>query len=385
MSASAGAGTLSREPSGGEDLEVGPLSGIGGRSGGPQFALVPALEAHEPPEARGLARDGVRLLVARGGRTVFEHRRFGDLPDVLESGDLVVVNTSATVPAAVTVRTEDGSPADLHFSGRLPGGVWVVEPRRREHRGDRGAASRPWIGVPPPTSFELPAGGHVVLHTPATAGLPAERARLWIASVKLPGEPLDYLARYGRPIRYSYVERDWPIDAYQTVFARHRGSAEMPSAARPFTTSLVTRLVTQGVIVAPLILHAGVASPEAHEPPLAEWYRVPATTASLVNATRDRGGRVVAVGTTVVRALETVTERDGTVHPGAGWTELVIGSDRPVRAVDGLITGWHEPGASHLAMLEAVGGPSLVAASYAEAVSEKYLWHEFGDSHLLLP
>jgi S-adenosylmethionine:tRNA ribosyltransferase-isomerase len=193
------------------------------------------------------------------------------------------------------------------------------------------------------------------------------------------------LARHGHPIRYSYVRRPWPIDSYQTVFAQVPGSAEMPSAARPFSAELTTRLVSRGISVAPFVLHCGVSSLEAHEPPAPEWYRVPPATATLVNTARQSGNRVVAVGTTAVRALETVADPAGTVHPGEGWTELVVDASRPVRVVDGLITGWHEPGASHLALLQAVAGPDLVSVSYTEALKHGYLWHEFGDSHLILP
>jgi S-adenosylmethionine:tRNA ribosyltransferase-isomerase len=200
--------------------------------------------------------------------------------------------------------------------------------------------------------------------------------RLWIADVNLPEPVLQYLARHGRPIRYSYVPKEWPISSYQTVFAEVPGSAEMPSAARPFSTEVTTRLVSRWV---------SVSSLESHEPPSPEWYRVPAETAALVNGARASGRRVVAVGTTAVRALETVAEPSGLVHPGEGWTELVITADRPIRAVDGLITGWHEPGASHLALLQAVAGRELVAASYNEALRTGYLWHEFGDSHIILP
>jgi S-adenosylmethionine:tRNA ribosyltransferase-isomerase len=159
----------------------------------------------------------------------------------------------------------------------------------------------------------------------------------------------------------------------------------MPSAGRPFTHELVTELVTKGVLVAPLTLHTGVSSPERGEPPYPERYRVPATTARLVNAVHGWGGRVVAVGTTVVRALETVAADDGTVSGGEGWTNLVVTPERGVRAVDGLLTGWHEPEASHLQLLEAVAGDDLLQRSYRAAQVHGYRWHEFGDLHLILP
>ena len=212
-----------------------------------------------------------------------------------------------------------------------------------------------------------------------------QRPRLWRALVEVPKPVPDYLAEHGRPIAYEYVSRRWPLSAYQTIFARDPGSAEMPSAGRPFTPGIVTDLVTAGVAVAPVTLHTGVSSLEKGEPPLPEPYRVPETTACLVNATRVAGGRVVAVGTTVTRAQESAAERDGTVHAGSGWTDLVLGPDRRARVVSGLITGWHEPGASHLLLLEAVAGSAVVDSAYDAAQQAGYLWHEFGDSALLLP
>jgi S-adenosylmethionine:tRNA ribosyltransferase-isomerase len=333
--------------------------------------LVAGREAHEPPEARGLARDEVRMLVATraGGLT---HARARDLPAHLRAGDVLVVNTSATLPAALPVRRADGSPLALHLS--TPGGPsrWVVELRRDGERFGGGRAGE---------TLALPGGAHATLLAPYLPG-----ARLWLAAIDTGATPLAaFLQRHGAPIRYGYVERAWPLRDYQTVFALHPGSAEMPSAGRPFTPQLVTALVARGIAIAPLLLHTGVSSQEAGEPPYPERYAVPATTARLVDAARAGGGRVVAVGTTVVRALETVAQADGTLAPGAGWTHHVVTPEHGVRAVDGLLTGWHEPDASHLLMLEAVGGAALVAASYAAAAREGYRWHEFGDVHLILP
>jgi S-adenosylmethionine:tRNA ribosyltransferase-isomerase len=342
--------------------------------------LPAALEASEPPEARGLARDEVRLLVAarRAGR--IEHARFRDLPSYLAPGDLLVVNTSATIPAAVPARRPGGEPVELRFSTPAPprresasdlagGPWWVVEVRSAD-------GARPWRGARAGEWLRLPAGGEVELVAPYAGG-----TRLWLARVEV-GEPLHgWLARHGRPIRYSYVPREWPIAAYQTAFATVPGSAEMPSAGRPFTPELVTRLVSAGVQIAPLVLHTGVSSPERHERPYPEPYWVPEPTARLVNDAR----RVIAVGTTVVRALETVAAPDGTVAPGSGWTGLVVTPERGLRAVDGLITGWHEPEASHLELLEAAAGPELLRGCYDAALARGYLWHEFGDGHLILP
>jgi S-adenosylmethionine:tRNA ribosyltransferase-isomerase len=331
-------------------------------------------EAHEPPEARGLARDEVRLLVASRSDRALRHVRFHDLPRLLKPGDLVVVNTSRTLPAALVALRDDATRVELHLSTPAPGGVdrrWLVELRRGAERFRGGCDGE---------TLELPGGAQARLLTRSTAG-----SRLWLADLDLPAPLEAYLARYGRPIRYRYVSREWPLDDYQTAYGVEDGSAEMPSAGRPFTPELVTALVARGIAVAPLVLHTGVSSQDVSEAPYAERYRVPPTTARLVNATRAWGGRVIAVGTTVVRALETVARPDSTLEPGAGWTTLVVTPERGVRAVDGLVTGWHEPDASHLLLLEAVGGADLVERSYRAAREHGYLWHEFGDSHLILP
>jgi S-adenosylmethionine:tRNA ribosyltransferase-isomerase len=370
-----GDGPAGGQGPGGDDRRFDPVS----------FVLPRHLEASEPPEARGLRRDGVRLMVARRSDGELHHRYFSDLPAVLQPGDVLAVNTSATLPASVPALAANGEPAAVHMSGRLPGGLWVIELRHRVVGADPGhprETTTPWLDAPPGLTAQLPGGGTVELRMPLSSNV---AARLWVAAVDLPQPLLSYLARHGRPIRYSYVPKAWPISSYQTVFAEVPGSAEMPSAARPFSTEVTTRLVARGVTVVPFVLHCGVSSLESHEPPAPEWYRVPPMTATQINLARHTGGRVIAVGTTAVRAIETVAEPDGTVHPGEGWTEVVIGPNRPVRAVDGLVTGWHEPGASHLSLLEAIAGPPLVMASYSEALAQGYLWHEFGDSHLVLP
>lgn len=337
-----------------------------------RFTLPGDGEAAEPPERRGLTRDGVRLLVA--GPDGVRHRRFRDLPSLLDPGDLVVVNTSATLPAALDARRVDGSAAPLHVSTPLDDGRWVVEPRRPDGRGpDPGAAAG--------ETLRLPGGVDLTLEEPYPDPS-ASPGRLWAARVSPPVSALAHLARHGRPIGYRHLAGRFPLEDHQTVYATEPGSAEMPSAGRPFTAPLLVRLMARGIVVAPLVLHASVSSPELHEPPLPERFAVPAVTARLVNATRDAGARVVAVGTTVVRALESAANEGGQVGPARGWTGLVLGPDRPARAVGSLITGLHTPEASHLLLLEAVAGPERVAGAYAAAVEQGYLWHEFGDSML---
>jgi S-adenosylmethionine:tRNA ribosyltransferase-isomerase len=345
------------------------------------FNLPTALEATEPPEARGLARDDVRLMVSRSRAATVTHHLFTDLPSQLRPGDLLVVNTSGTLPAAV--RTGG---LEVHFSGQLPDGAWLAEFRRAS-----GKSSTPNGSVTQGQVIDLPGGASLRVVGPAGA-------RLWQVRASVAVVP--YLMRHGFPIRYSYAaDGQWPLAAYQTVFASAPGSAEMPSAARPFTLGIVTALVTRGVVIAPVTLHCGVSSLEAGEDPYPEWFEVPPATARLVNVTRQSGGRVIAAGTTVVRALEsaTVTSPVPAATPGpasppgvsvsarAGWTNHVVTPETGVRVVDGLLTGLHEPRSSHLRMLAAFHSAELLQRCYDEALTEGYLWHEFGDVHLLLP
>ncbi|SFK89654.1 S-adenosylmethionine:tRNA ribosyltransferase-isomerase [Geodermatophilus ruber] len=338
------------------------------------FPLPPDREAPAPPEHRGLPRDGVRLMTVRPGGIA--EGVFHDLPDHLEPGDLVVVNTSAPLPARLDVRRADGVLTPLHVSTSLDDGEWVVEVRRPDNDG-------PDRGVEPGTELALPGG--VRLRLLAGFPDPTRPGRLWRAR-PTPATPApEHLRRYGQPIRYGYLRGAVPLAAAQNVYATEPGSAENASAGRPFTEHLLVRLMARGIPVVPVVLHAGVSSPELHEPPAPERFRVPEGTARLVRSTREAGRRVVAVGTTVTRALETATGEDGLTRAAAGWTDLVLGPDRPARVVNGLVTGLHAPDASHLLLLEAVAGRALVEGAYARAVGGDYLWHEYGDTMLFLP
>jgi S-adenosylmethionine:tRNA ribosyltransferase-isomerase len=339
------------------------------------FELPPELEATQPPELTVGRRDAVRLMVSVGIQPPV-HTTASDLARFLDPGDLVVINTSATVPAAVDGAATGGEYVVVHFSTELPTGLWLVEVRRPVD----GAASQPHTGDFTGAPLHLPGHATVQILGPMPGS-----ARLWVASLDLGRPVVEYLEEWGRPIRYRYVPATWPIDAYRNVYANEPGSAEMPSAGRPVTAEVLTSLITRGVGVSPLVLHTGVASLEGNEMPYPERYRVPVETARQVNQTHHSGHRVVAIGTTVVRALESVTDAEGVTHPGEGWTDLVITPETGVRAVDGLLTGWHEPEATHLLMLEAVAGRGPLEIAYPEALAAGYRWHEFGDSHLLLP
>lgn len=340
-----------------------------------RFTLPPALAATEPPELRLGRRDAVRMMVSVGTRPPVSSTA-RELASWLREGDLVVINTSATIPAALDATTADGREVVVHLSTELPTGLHLVEVRRPAPDG----ATAPDFGEHTGATLTLAGGGNVRL-----LGRMPGSVRLWVATLDLPVPLLEHLCRYGRPIRYGYVPDSWPLTAYTNAFSREPGSAEMPSAGRVLTPEVITDLVAGGITVAPIVLHTGVASLEAHETPYPERYRVPVSTARHVNATREAGGRVIAIGTTVVRALETVADEAGVVHPGSGWTELVVTADRGVRAVDGLLTGWHEPEASHLQMLEAVAGRHALELAYEAALAAGYRWHEFGDVHLILP
>jgi len=338
-----------------------------------EFDRPQALQAGEPPEHRGLERDQVRLLVSteRG----HEHARFRDLSRFLASGTLLVVNSSATLPASLPARHPHLGPLVANVSTCYGGGLYLVELR--------------WSAAKP-GPLPLEAGDTLEI-----AGLPGRLVaphpglpRLWFLRVE--SDLRNAMDRAGEPIRYGYLEWPYPpLKAYQTLFAREPGSAEMASAARPFTARVVDALQAKGIELESVTLHAGVSSHELEADDVedqvlyAEPFEVPERTADAVTAARREGRPVIAVGTTVVRALESAWDGER-VRPAAGFTRLLIHPGRPVRSVDGLVTGLHDPLASHLAMLYTIAPKELVRAGYAEAVREGYLWHEFGDSHLLL-
>ncbi len=352
----------------------------------PSFELAEHLLATGPPESRGVPRDGVRMLVAT--ESGLEHRSVAELPTVLRAGDLLVVNTSDTLPAALGGVTSDGQHVEVHLSTLDPEATldyptalvattsgWVVEVRTP---GPLGA--QPSLQDRTGTRIRLAGGG--ILQLDRSAPATSTSSRLWCGALHTPIALGEWLHEYGAPIRYRYASAPWPLSAYRTEYADTPGSAEMPSAGRPLTKRLLSRLRARGVQVAALLLHTGVSSPEPGEPPYAEWFAVPRSTTEAVHVARGEGRRVIAVGTTVVRALESAGATGG---DGSGWTDLVVTPERGVTMVDGLLTGWHEPAASHLLMLGALAGPDLLGASYAEALRAGYRWHEFGDVHLILP
>jgi S-adenosylmethionine:tRNA ribosyltransferase-isomerase len=341
--------------------------------------------ATAPAEYRGLRRDAVRMLVAEPGQPL-RHRRARDLHRELSAGDVLVLNTSDTIPAAISGVTQDGERVEVHLSTPLPSShnnpttalaqpksPWVVELRTplpigsKQSTVDRSAST-----------VRLRGGGEVVVDRPHPVG----QHRLYSATISTPGPLLGWLTLHGEPIRYDYVSARWPISAYRTEHGDTPGSVEMPSAGRPVTARMLRHLRSIGVQIATIVLHCGVSSQESGEPPYPEWFSVPQSTVDAVATAHATGHRVLAVGTTVVRALESAAQ-NGPLTATSGWTSHVVTPAVGVSTVDGILTGWHEPEASHLQMLAAIAGPDLLSQSYEEALAAGYHWHEFGDIHLL--
>lgn len=322
-------------------------------------------DATEPPERRGIDRDAVRLLVTRRANRTHEHRRFYELPALLERGDLLVVNDSATVPAALIARRANGDTIALHVATPIDERLWIAEPRTR--------------AVLVGEELTLPGGGSAAPIAP----LEPDNPRLWYVRFHLPAPMYEYLRAHGEPIRYGYVTERFPLDSYQTMFASEPGSAEMASAARPFTPRVVRSLRARGVEIATVTLHCGVSSFEAPERPGPERFFVPRTAAEEISRAKTQSRRVIAAGTTALRAIETAAAR-GEIAAGGGWTSLVIDAQYKLRAADGLLTGFHHGSSTHQWILRAFMDPELLADSYEEAASLGYYQHEFGDVQLIL-
>ena len=297
-----------------------------------------------------------------------------------------MVNTSATLPAELDGR-RSGKPVVVHLATDLGDGTWVAElrsapERRHPGAGRRGRRRGPAAGAgPDATGGALPTSRF----QPHRVGEPALAGAGRPGRQRPSGSALAYLYRHGRPIAYGYLRDRYPTGRLSDN-VRHTipAAPKCPARQGHSVTIWSTRLVAAGVPIAPITLHTGVSSQDVGEAPQAEWFEVPAPTAGLVASTPGPGGRVIAVGTTVTRALESAVGADGTIAASSGWTELVIDPCRGVRVVDGLITGWHNPEASHLLLVEAVVGAAVTQRAYDAAVAEGYLWHEFGDAGLLL-
>lgn len=344
------------------------------------FQLPDTLQTALPTEVRNINRDEVKLMVSNRKNDDIQHTQFKHIADYLDTGDVLVVNTSGTIKAALNIILPNGQKGSIHLSNQLTDQQWLVEIRQ-----NRGRQTKRFYDMEKDSIIPLTNDGimHIIapFYPPSIA---AKHLQLWIVRFELPLPIFDYLNQYGLPIRYTHTPKHYPIDYYQTIFANEWGSAEMPSAGRAFTPEIITKLVIKGVQFAPILLHTGVASLELNEKPYPEFYKVSPTTASIINWAKQKGRRIIAVGTTAVRAIETVTNKAGKVQAGMDWTNLYITPERGLHTINGLLTGFHEPNASHLLMLSALAQATHLQKCYDTAIAQQYQWHEFGDLHLIL-
>ncbi len=353
------------------------------------FELPANLECSKPTEVRGLRRDEVRLMVSEMETDKIHHDVFKNIVEYLNEGDVLVVNTSGTMKAALTGVYNNETNVNVHFSTQTQNKKWVIEIReiidgktRRFSHGKIGGF------------IQLKNGGKIKLvkpyynesdHNSPIKDDNQNHLQLWIVDLLLNNSLENYLEQHGENIRYNYLKDSYPTSYYQTVFANEMGSAEMPSAGRAFTSELISKLIIKGVEIVPVLLHTGVASLEKNEKPYEEYFRVSEHSANRINFAKKQGKKIIAVGTTVVRTLETLANKHKEIHAGTGWTNIFITPEKGLKIVDGLLTGFHEPQASHLFMLEALARREHLEKTYNEAIEENYLWHEFGDLHLLMP
>jgi S-adenosylmethionine:tRNA ribosyltransferase-isomerase len=335
------------------------------------IAAPPELRASLPAELRGLRRDGARLCVVERDSGRITHTTVARLGVHLRAGDLLVVNSSRTLPAALTVTRDNGELVQVR-----PGAIRATEWDALAVETDA-----PHRNVRLRHGEILRARSGLLLHVLAER---ADAPLLWRMAV-LNGDPIETLLRDGEPIRYSYVPDPVALEHYQTVYAGVPGSVETPSAGRHLTWEVLDGLRDAGIGVTDIVLHCGLSSfqddaVDLTKPLIEEQFEVRPESADVIN----RAPRVIAVGTSVIRTLETAAGDDGDVRPMRGWTSLVITPRTRLRVVDALLTGLHEPPATHLDMLGALLDERLLERAYAEVRERGYLWHEFGDAMLIV-
>jgi S-adenosylmethionine:tRNA ribosyltransferase-isomerase len=324
-----------------------------------------------PAELRGLRRDGARLCVVERATGRITHTTVAHLGEHLTPGDLLVVNSSRTLPAALRVTRDDGRQVQLR-PGALRAGEWdaLAVETEAPHRN---------VGLHAGELLRARSGLELRVREQRP-----DAPLLWRMTVER-GDVMATLLSDGQPIRYSYVPEPVAPEHYQTVYAETPGSVEIPSAGRHLTWELLGELRDAGIDVTDIVLHCGLSSfqdddVDLHKPLIEEWFDVRAETADRING----APRVIAVGTSVIRTLETAADEEGIVQAMSGWTPLVITPQTKLRVVDALLTGLHEPPATHLDMLGALLHEALLERAYAEVRERGYLWHEFGDAMLIL-
>ena len=321
------------------------------------------------------ARDASRLMVLTRSEHRVEHRHFRDLPEYLRPGDVLVLNDTRVIPARLAATRPTGGKVEILLLTPRGGDVWecLARPGRRAQVGQTltFAGGRMTGLVLEKTEY----GGRV-LQLSAAAGLDVDSLVDAVGEMPVP----HYIkSRLGQPERY------------QTVYARERGSAAAPTAGLHFTPELLGQIERAGVAIARVTLHVGlgtfrpVKTEHVEEHVMhSEHYEVPVQTADAINSARAAGGRVVAVGTTTVRTLESSVDADGRVMPGTGWTGIFIYPGYVFRAVDAVVTNFHLPKSTLIMMVSAFAGHEFVLDAYRRAVEEKYRFFSFGDAMLIL-
>ncbi|WP_349408278.1 S-adenosylmethionine:tRNA ribosyltransferase-isomerase [Pseudalkalibacillus sp. SCS-8] len=340
-----------------------------------EFHLPTELNAVGPPESMGGRRDDVKLLILDRKTGGIHHDRFNNIDEHFKPGDLLILNISRTLPASFKVNIRRGnqiiaSEVEVRLGQRKSNSVWKV------------------LFI----HFTVQKGDEIIFSRILKAVVRSKNKSTPLVTIcfSLRGKELyNQLYLLGEPIRYEYIQHDWPLTAYQTVYGTVPGSVEMVSAGRAFSWELLLRLKKRGVGLATITLHTGLSyygNDQWHVGPAdsLEEYEVPANTIEAIKETKLRGGKVIAVGTTVVRAVESAVDTQGVPVEKKGWTNLHIDETFSLNVVNGLLTGFHEPKASHLDMLSAFIKPHLLKAAYQKAIDHKYLWHEFGDINLIL-
>jgi S-adenosylmethionine:tRNA ribosyltransferase-isomerase len=338
-----------------------------------KFYLPDELNATMPPERRGIRRDRVRMMVINKENGSTEHTHFHHLADYLNKGDLIILNASRTVPAVLKGRWKNGE-AEKEIEIRLA------------HRKSENIWEALIVGetlVKGEKIYFSSVFNATIIHVDPEGPFVTLQFNLCCSDL------YNQIYSLGQPVRYEYIEHPWELDYYQTVFASSPGSVEMPSAGRAFSWELLFQLQKKGVQIAYIQLHTGLSyllDDKWHIGPRENYeeYHIPEETVVAIQKTKKAGGRVIAVGTTVVRTLETAALEDGNIKAHSGWTNLYIKQDTELKIADGLITGLHEPEASHLDLLSAFVEQPFLYKAYQEAIEKKYLWHEFGDMNLIL-
>jgi S-adenosylmethionine:tRNA ribosyltransferase-isomerase len=348
------------------------------------YQLPPELIAQHPVHPR----DAARLMVVERVTGSIRHHMFADVPDLLRSGDVVVVNDTRVIPARLRGRKPTGGAVEILLlrpaEGPEPGRGAVPDANPFEARTWE-ALVRPGRGV---------SAGRVLQIAPEVTLEVLEVRSDGVRIVRVHGGRAmrDVLGAHGElPLPpYVYEPLDRPED-YQTVYAARSGAVAAPTAGLHFTDDLITRIRLVGVDLARITMHIGlgtfraVTADDIGEHRMdAEWFEVTPSAASAINETRRRGGRIVTVGTSAVRTLETTADPDGTVRPGSGWSTLFIYPGFRFAATDVLVTNFHLPRTTLLMLVSAFAGRDLIARAYGEAIAQGYRFYSFGDAMLIL-